>query len=123
MCHELTKDNLAKYAVANTLMITIGDLTTMDYFGFNWIKNAQDAGVTYWMLAALDEHTSEYVTSKGVKQCFTSPFALSNHIPGYSSKGEQVCHCNVPSKPTQIVSNPASCIHFARQAGQAPDQS
>jgi hypothetical protein len=50
--HELTKDNLVKYAVANTLMITIGDLTTMDYFGFNWIKNAHDAGVTYWMLAA-----------------------------------------------------------------------
>jgi hypothetical protein len=46
----------------------------MQKFGASWVRNVQDAGITYWFVAALDPWTSKVLGHRNVTDhCFNAP--------------------------------------------------
>ena len=72
-CNGMTKQHLSSFAINNTLMITVVDQLVMQTFGKSWVENVKSAGISYWMVAALDPWTSRLLGHWGVKQCFNAP--------------------------------------------------
>lgn len=46
----------------------------MQKFGTSWIRNVQDAGISYWFVSALDPWTSRVLGHRNVTEhCFNAP--------------------------------------------------
>ena len=84
-CDGMTKQHLSSFAINNTLMITVVDQLVMQTFGKSWVENVKSAGISYWMVAALDPWTSRLLGHWGVKQCFNAPL---DKMPGFGTIGE-----------------------------------
>lgn len=72
-CGALTKALLQKYAVANTVMITVNDIITVQSLGRHWLRNVNAANITNWLMVATDTATAAYLESLGVSRCFMLP--------------------------------------------------
>ena len=72
-CSQLTKAHLTQFALNNTLLVTVVDRLVMQTFGKSWVENVKSAGISYWMVAALDPWTSKLLGHWGVKSCFNAP--------------------------------------------------
>jgi hypothetical protein len=69
-CGALTKELLQKYAVSNTVMITVNDIITVQSLGRHWLRNVDAANITNWLMVATDTATAAYLESLGVSRCF-----------------------------------------------------
>jgi hypothetical protein len=87
-CPHLSVDLVAGLAQDNTLLVATADHLVAPAFGMNWIKNVEAAGITYWLMGALDPEASLFFGNAGVRQCVNSPFggtlktSPSERLPG-----------------------------------------
>jgi hypothetical protein len=72
-CAPLSKAHLSLYTLNKTLLVTVVDRLVMQTFGKSWVENVKSAGISYWMVAALDPWTSKLLGHWGVKSCFNAP--------------------------------------------------
>jgi hypothetical protein len=72
-CGALTKELLQKYAVSNTVMITVNDIVTVQALGRHWLRNVNAASITNWLMVATDQATVSYLESLGVSRCVMLP--------------------------------------------------
>ena len=72
-CAPLSRAHLSRFALNKTLLITVVDRLVMQTFGRSWVENVKSAGISYWMVAALDPWTSKLLGHWGVKSCFNAP--------------------------------------------------
>lgn len=72
-CGTLNKELLQKYAVANTVMITVNDIITVRSLGRHWLRNVNAANISNWLMVATDTATAAYLESLGVSRCFMLP--------------------------------------------------
>ena len=86
-CAPLSKAHLSQFASNNTLLITVVDQLIMRKFGKSWVENVKSAGISYWMVAALDPWTSKLLGHWGVKSCFNAPLERLR----YKGSGEGWC--------------------------------
>lgn len=75
-CPELSADVVAKYAKGSTVMVTIGDWLMYQRFGRSWQHNVEKAGISYWIIATLDDDTSAHLAEIGTR-CFHFPYIES----------------------------------------------
>lgn len=68
-CGEMTKEFLDKIAVKNTLLVTSMDILTWSLFGPSFVSNLRSAGITYWLVAAMDDQVAERMAEYGITQC------------------------------------------------------
>lgn len=50
-CHPLSKDLLSKIAVDNHVLISVMDEMVWHIYGESWVRNVQQAGITYFVSA------------------------------------------------------------------------
>jgi hypothetical protein len=81
-CPNLVKEELEKIAKENTILVAAADQLMAPAFGMNWIANVRAAGITYWLMAALDPEASVYFGSQGVTQCVNAPYGPTRKSPG-----------------------------------------
>ena len=89
VCNSLSKEHLSSFANNKTLLITVVDQLIMRKFGKSWVENVKSAGISYWMVAALDPWTSRLLGHWGVKQCFNAPL---DRLRYKGSGGRHVLH-------------------------------
>ena len=74
-CGTLSKELLRKYAVSNTVMITVNDMVTVQQLSRHWLRNVHAANITYWLILASDEATAQYLEEQGISRCALLPSA------------------------------------------------
>eukprot|EP00198_Chlamydomonas_reinhardtii_P008350 XP_001697687.1 predicted protein [Chlamydomonas reinhardtii] len=84
-CGSLTSALVKKVARDNTLLVTIVDKLVWHSFGPSYVENIRSAGITYWLIAALDPETSTAMGAQGITDhCFNAPQDRIN----YKGSGE-----------------------------------
>ena len=84
-CGPLSADLVKKVARDNTVLVTIVDKLVWHSFGPSYVENIQSAGITYWLIAALDPETSTAMGAQGITDhCFNAP----QERVKYKGKGE-----------------------------------
>ncbi len=59
-------------AKRGTVMLTITDYALYGFFGKNWIANVEAANISYYVLGAADDRTSQALAAAGyASRCFT----------------------------------------------------
>ena len=104
-CAPLSKAHLAQFANNNTLLITVVDQLIMRKFGKSWVENVKSAGISYWMVAALDPWTSKLLGHWGVKSCFNAPLERMR----YKGSGETPCAMRYASPHTCMQGALSTC--------------
>jgi hypothetical protein len=130
-CPHLNLDLLASIAQHNTILVATADHLVAPAFGMNWIRNVQAAGITYWLMGALDPEASLFFGQAGVRQCVNSPFggvlksSASELLAGAAPRsGPPACHLQLAASPragparAQARSSAGAASTGARRCGR-----
>ena len=114
-CPHLSADLLAGIAQENTILLAAADHLVAPAFGMNWIRNVEAAGITYWLMGALDPEASLLFGEAGVRQCANSPYGgmlktWAGELPG------RHCAALQPAGAAAAAGEAVSCR--ARRAGR-----
>lgn len=87
-CALLTNELLEAVAVKKTVLVTVVDMIMLEFFGESWKQSVEMAGVTNYLMAALDPPASVYLGRIGVPpHCFNvPPWAVHKPVQGYDYK-------------------------------------
>ncbi|GLC65037.1 hypothetical protein PLESTF_000239600 [Pleodorina starrii] len=69
-CPELTRELVAEFARDNTIMLTVADWRIFGTMGINWMKHLAKWGVDYYLVAATDVTTAQFLGHTGKHPCF-----------------------------------------------------
>ncbi|GBF95727.1 hypothetical protein Rsub_08709 [Raphidocelis subcapitata] len=68
-CPPLSKELLGTIASRGTVLLVAADWAAWDVFGVNWLAHVQRAGITNYLVAALDEKTRDFLVSNKLGHC------------------------------------------------------
>lgn len=68
-CVDIDKPSLTKFSRQNTLLIGFMDSLAFDQYGQTFIQNVRNAGIEYYVIAALDSATQKLLLEYGEERC------------------------------------------------------
>ncbi|KAI8466716.1 MAG: hypothetical protein J3K34DRAFT_460754 [Monoraphidium minutum] len=68
-CPALSPELLESLAVQKTVLLVAADWAAWDVFGVNWLAHVQRAGITNYLVAALDQKTADFLVTNKLGHC------------------------------------------------------